>query len=61
MDGSVDPVRDIETISLELIFADADQVPQLQKISKAALSLCFRTPTGTQYMAFHSLTFLEQA
>ncbi|CAK9004381.1 unnamed protein product [Durusdinium trenchii] len=35
VDGSVDPVRDIETISLELIFADADQcTKRLKKVER---------------------------
>ncbi|CAE6950338.1 ychF [Symbiodinium sp. CCMP2592] len=35
VDGSVDPVRDIETISLELIFADADQCEKrLKKVER---------------------------
>ena len=35
VDGSVDPVRDIETISLELIFADADQcAKRLKKVER---------------------------
>jgi len=31
VDGSVDPVRDIETITLELVFADADQCEKRMK------------------------------
>ncbi len=39
VDGSVDPVRDIETIDLELIFADLEVLDKrIQKIGKAALS-----------------------
>lgn len=35
VDGTVDPVRDIETISLELIFADADQcTKRLKKVER---------------------------
>ena len=35
MDGTVDPVRDIETISLELVFADADQcTKRLKKVER---------------------------
>mmetsp|Transcript_41937 Transcript_41937/g.99904 ORF Transcript_41937/g.99904 Transcript_41937/m.99904 type:complete len:468 (+) Transcript_41937:1-1404(+) len=35
VDGSVDPVRDIETISLELVFADADQCEKrLKKVER---------------------------
>ncbi len=37
VDGSVDPIRDIETINVELIFADLDAVDRrLAKSSKAA-------------------------
>ena len=37
VDGSVDPLRDIETINLELVFADLDVVERrLAKVSKAA-------------------------
>ncbi len=36
VDGSIDPVRDIETITLELIFSDIDMVDRrLQRIGKA--------------------------
>lgn len=37
VDGSVDPIRDIETINLELIFADIDSLEKrLQKTQKSA-------------------------
>ena len=37
VDGSVDPIRDIETINLELIFADLETVERrLAKVSRAA-------------------------
>ncbi len=37
VDGSVDPLRDIETINLELIFADIEVIDRrLAKVSKAA-------------------------
>ncbi len=37
VDGGVDPVRDIETINLELIFADMDQVERrMKRIEKQA-------------------------
>lgn len=39
VDGSVDPVRDIETINLELIFADIDSLDKrLQKTQRSAKS-----------------------
>ena len=39
VDGSIDPVRDIETIDLELIFADLDSVTRRQnRFSKVAKS-----------------------
>lgn len=39
VDGSIDPVRDIETINLELIFADMDSVDrQIERTQKAAKS-----------------------
>lgn len=39
VDGKVDPIRDIETINLELIFADLDTVEKrLVKIEKKALT-----------------------
>ena len=39
VDGSVDPIRDIETINFELIFADLEVIEKrIQKTGKAALS-----------------------
>eukprot|EP00931_Biecheleriopsis_adriatica_P080532 TRINITY_DN53880_c0_g1_i1.p1 TRINITY_DN53880_c0_g1~~TRINITY_DN53880_c0_g1_i1.p1 ORF type:complete len:463 (-),score=136.16 TRINITY_DN53880_c0_g1_i1:88-1476(-) len=39
VDGNVDPLRDIETINLELIFADADQCEKrLKKIDRDVMS-----------------------
>ncbi len=39
MDGSVDPIRDIETISLELIFSDIELMQRrIEKNSKLAKS-----------------------
>jgi GTP-binding protein YchF len=39
VDGSVDPIRDIETIQFELIFADLEVIEKrIQKVGKAALA-----------------------
>ena len=39
VDGSIDPVRDVETINMELIFSDMDRVDRhLEKVERAAKS-----------------------
>ena len=38
VDGSVDPVRDVETVNIELIFADLDSVnKRIEKVEKKAI------------------------
>ncbi|WP_130837962.1 redox-regulated ATPase YchF [Lachnoclostridium sp. Marseille-P6806] len=47
VDGTVDPIRDIETISLELIFADLDVVER--RIAKVARTARMDKTAGKEY------------
>lgn len=59
VDGSVDPIRDIETISLELIFADLDVVER--RIAKVARTARMDKTAGKEYELLLRLKELLEA